>query len=536
MDIVSEDAAMSGSAGPRSGGVACGHPVTLDGSLEVLRAGGNAFDAVAAGVWCACVAEPLLASPGGGGFLLAAPESGAPRVYDFFTHTPGARVPPGSEDFLEVLVDFGPADQSFQIGWGSVAVPGVVAGVFRLQRELGRMPAREVMAPALAAARNGVVVNAMQGYVASILAPILRASPEAERLYAPGGHPLPEGSLHRQPELADLLEILAYEGEDLFYSGEVASAIDELSRSGGGHIRRADLEGYRVEVRSPLEVEYRRHVIWSNPPPASGGLLVAFGLSLLAGLPRAAEASPAGVAGVRSLERFAAVLAAMQEARHSEGLTEELDRAAVSRVLSEETLSRYRARIAEHPRSFRGTTHISVVDRDGNAAALSLSNGEGCGRAVPGTGMMLNNMLGEADLQPSGFGRWPPDTRLTSMMAPTVLRARDGGRLVALGSGGSNRIRSAILQVLTGLLDDGLPLEDAIVRPRLHVEGARLDIEGGIDGEIAGEVGARWGEHRIWDSPNLFFGGVHAVEADAGGVRGAGDPRRGGVTGIVERG
>lgn len=533
---MSGNADTRGSAGSRSGGVACGHPITLDASLEVLRAGGNAFDAVAAGVWCACVAEPLLASPGGGGFFLAVPESGAPRIHDFFAHTPGMRIPPEKEEFREVLVDFGPADQPFHIGWGSVAVPGVVAGLFGLHRELGRMTPREVMAPALAAARDGVVVNAMQGYIASILAPILRASPEVERLFAPGGHPLSEGSLHRQPELADFLEALAHEGEDLFYRGEVAAAIDEFSRTGGGHIRRADLEGYRVEVRAPLEVEYRGHTIWSNPPPASGGLLVAFGLSLLAGLPPARVGALAEEAGMLELERTARVLDAMQDARHAERLAEKLDRAAAARVLDEATLSRYRARLKGHPRSSRGTTHVSVVDRDGNVAALSLSNGEGCGRAIPGTGMMLNNMLGEADLQPSGFGRWPPGTRLTSMMAPTVLRRGDGARLVALGSGGSNRIRSAILQVLTGLLDDGLSLETAISRPRLHVEGDRLEIEGGIEPEIAQELGAWWGEHRIWDAPNLFFGGVHAVEADGNDVRGAGDPRRGGVAGVMGQG
>ncbi|CAN5750290.1 hypothetical protein BH23GEM11_BH23GEM11_21630 [soil metagenome] len=146
-----------------------------------------------------------------------------------------------------------------------------------------------------------------------------------------------------------------------------------------------------------------------------------------------------------------------------------------------------------------------------------------------GAGFMLNNMLGEADLQPRGFGRWPTGVRLTSMMAPSLLAESDG-RVVVLGSGGSNRIRSALLQVIAGIVDHGLPLEDAVARPRLHVEGSRLEIEGGwSEGAVAGLTPA-WPDHAVWPEPNLFFGGVHAVEQRPRGSAGAGDPRRGGVS------
>ncbi len=152
---------------------------------------------------------------------------------------------------------------------------------------------------------------------------------------------------------------------------------------------------------------------------------------------------------------------------------------------------------------------------------------------MPGTGFMLNNMLGEADLQPRGFGQWPTATRLTSMMAPTLVSDRSGGELLALGSGGSNRIRSALLQVLVAHLDGGLALEAAVERPRLHLEGQCLEIEGGFASDTVEALQRQWPEHRVWPDRNLFFGGAHAVAAGRGGFTGAGDPRRGGVATVV---
>lgn len=510
------------------GAVACGHPVTRDAAAAMLAAGGNAFDAAAAAFWTACTAEPVLASPGGGGFLLARLAGGAPRVYDFFAHTPGTRLAPGDADFHPIVADFGTTQQQFHIGLGSAATPGVVAGTFAFQQELGRMPAHEVFAPALDAARGGVEVNALQAYIAQVVAPILEATANARAVFAPRGHPPVEGEHQAMPALADFLEALAVEGPDLFYRGEVAAAVDAACREGGGHLRRADFERYRVERREPIQVDYRGHRVWTNAAPASGGLLVAFGLELLAG-----SAPPADPHGEAEALRMAAALAATQEARVESGLDAGVDDATAARLLDPETVARYQARVAGHPPARRGTTHISVIDARGNAAALTVSNGEGCGWLVPATGFMLNNMLGEADLQPRGFGRWPTDTRLTSMMAPTLVTRPGGGDTMAVGSGGSNRIRSAILQVLSGYLDFGLGLEVAVARPRLHVEGERLEIEGGFSEAAVEALAARWPEHCVWPGYNLFFGGAHAVAGGARGFSGAGDPRRGGVATVV---
>lgn len=513
---------------PTAGAVACGHPVTRDAATQMLEAGGNAFDAAAAALWAACVAEPLLASPGGGGFLLARPRLEEPRLYDFFAHTPRGRRPPEEVEFREVLVDFGAARQAFHIGLGSAATPGMVAGLFAFHRELGRIPMGEVAAPAVAAAREGVVVSPMQAYVASILAPILEATEPARAVFAPGGGVASGGEVQRLPELADLIEELAVAGPDPFYRGKVAAKVDRACRTRGGHLKREDFEEYEVKRRRPLSVEYGGRRLWTNPPPASGGLLVAFGLRVLAALPPDPDAY-----GIAEAERMALALTALRDARREEGLEEEIDVERADRVLAPETAARYLSRVQRHPPSRGGTTHISVIDGHGNAAAVSVSNGEGCGWVIPDTGFMLNNVLGESDLQPRGFGRWPPNTRLTSMMAPTLAEDRDGSGVLALGSGGSNRIRSAILQVLAGVLDLDLSLEAAIARPRLHVEADRLEIEGGFGEEVVRALTGGWPNHGVWPGRNLFFGGVHAVAARGPRFVGAGDPRRGGVAAIA---
>jgi gamma-glutamyltranspeptidase/glutathione hydrolase len=184
-----------------------------------------------------------------------------------------------------------------------------------------------------------------------------------------------------------------------------------------------------------------------------------------------------------------------------------------------------------HPLATRGTTQISVIDRWGNAASLTLSNGEGCGHVLPGTGIMLNNMLGEEDLNPEGFNHWVEDVRVSSMMAPTL--AEHARRLIALGSGGSNRLRTAILQTLSNLVDFDMSAAEAVSAPRIHLERGRISIEPGF---AAGAVRAlidHWPDHHLWHEPNLFFGGAHTVVYDGSRFTGAGDPRRGGILRIV---
>ncbi len=511
--------------------VACGHIETARAAAALLDSGGNAFDAALAAMCAACVAEPILASLGGGGFLLArraeGDRAGAPLVFDFFGHTPKARAAVADIDFAPILADFGPTRQEFHIGMGSIATPGVVRGLFVAHRALGRMPMREVVAPAVELARRGVETTAMQAYMARVVGAILRHSSDAFALLASRARPedlVEAGEVYRLPELADVLEILAIEGDDLFYRGEIAGRLIGDSRSLGGHLGQADLSDYRVEKRRPIAIDIFASRLYLNPPPSSGGILIAFALELMREYPFAGQRR----GSVDYADALTQAMAATDRARIEARLHEAADTDVERIALDPQLLARYRRSVAGGPAGRSATTHISIADAAGNAASLSISNGEGSGYVIPGTGIMLNNMLGEDDINPHGRQRWPLDRRLCSMMTP-VIGIDSGGGVVALGSGGSNRIRTAILQVLLDVFARGAGLDAAIAAPRLHLEGGKLSLEPGFP-EAVTEVLAGAFDIDEWSAKNMFFGGVHAVHREAaGGFSGAADARRDGA-------
>ncbi|MCP4327884.1 MAG: gamma-glutamyltransferase [Alphaproteobacteria bacterium] len=490
----------------------------------MLEAGGNAFDAALAAFCAACVSEPVLASCGGGGFLLARAADQAPVLYDFFPQTPRRRGDGDGLDFFPITADFGPVQQEFHIGRGAIAVPGAVRGLFAVHGELCRLPLAEIMAPAIELARRGVAVIPYQSYLLEVVAPIYRYRPEARVVFASREDPdrlLMSGEDLRNPDLADLFESLVREGVDLFYRGAVADRIVELGHD-GGLLSADDLAAYRVARRVPLAQAYGDATVTINPPPSSGGILVLFALGLWA---RRQAASP------RALVE---IMAATNKARIDSGLDDDPARDEILGLLDPALVARYADAIADRPHSARGTTQISVIDGDGNAASLTVSNGEGCGYLIPGTGTMLNNMLGEDDINPRGFNNWRPDTRISSMMAPALVEVgRD--RLAALGSGGSNRIRTAMFQVLRQLVAGEADLAGAVTAPRLHYEGGVLNVEPGFDPGAVGDLLADYPDHKLWDAPNMFFGGVHAVEFDAASRTfiAVGDARRGGAVAEV---
>ena len=496
------------------GAVAAGHPKTAEAAIRLYELGGNAFDAVLAALAAACVVEPVLTSLGGGGFLLARREGQQALLYDFFVQTPQRRRAEPDCDFYPVIADFGTAQQEFHIGAAAIATPGTVRGLVGSHRLLGTLPLREILAPAIEYARDGVEVNALQASIFRIVAPIYRATPAAAALYnseALRG----EGAIFHQPELADTLAWIAVEGDTPMYQGELAQRLARLCTEQGGHLGAGDLRRYRLIQRPALQHLYRGHRVATNPAPSSGGTLINFSLAALDGH----DLATAGFGSARHLKTLAHVMAHTNIARE-DGL---LTCSEQHRRLMES----YRASVAGHPVNNRGTTHISTIDSQGNSASLTLSNGEGSGQLLPGTGIMLNNMLGEEDLNPAGFNRWPCDVRVSSMMAPTL--AEDARRLIAIGSGGSNRLRTAILQTLSNLIDFGMRPDQAVNAPRLHFERGQLDIEPGFGEPALRSLLAEYPEHRIWESHNLFFGGTHTVCWDGKTFSGAGDPRRGGV-------
>jgi gamma-glutamyltranspeptidase / glutathione hydrolase len=513
-----------------SGAIACGHAETARAAEHILREGGNAFDAVIAAFLSACVAEPVLASLGGGGFLLAHTHDRGDVIYDFFAQTPQAPLPEDSLDFYPIHADFGATKQEFHIGLASIATPGAIKGIFKIHRDLGSMPMRELAAPAIEAARNGVVVSAFQAYILGVVSPILTATAESKYQFRSHADPevlIGEGELLRQSQFADFLDALVYEGDGLFYHGEVAHSISRLCADGGGQLTRQDLADYRVVLREPARVRYRQHQVLTNPAPSCGGTLIAFALNLL----EHAKIHRFEFGSHDHLRLLAETMRLTNEARF-EIRSHDVDDRGLDKLLDAVLLDQYCDRIAGNPRSLRGTTHVSVMDGNGNVASLTASNGEGCGHIIRDTGVMLNNMLGEQDLNPDGFYNWPADRRMTSMMAPTLVFSPSGAK-VCLGSGGSNRLRTAILQVLVNIIDYDMPLDIAVNSPRLHFEDDLLSIEPGFEQHHLQPLLSSFSNHHLWERNNLFFGGVHAVGEHRGEFTCAGDLRRDGVAVVL---
>lgn len=478
------------------GVIAAGHRLTAEAGAEVLRSGGTAFDAVIAALAMSCVCEPVLSSPGGGGFATVLDgATGRAEVIDFFPQTPLQRHDIDAQGVREVLADFGTATQAFHIGPATAATPGFFAGVTALAAAGATRPLAELFAPAIGAARRGVVVTDFQHHLSTVVAPILTATTSAREVFAPAGHLLAAGETFRNAGLADALEILATEG---FVGSAVARACIDAQR-GRGHLDHDDIARYEAVHRSPHTIRVGDALVHLNPLPAAGGVLVAHTLRHLE------SADPVDMA----------------RALHATGRA----RAASSGAL---------ASLADVPLRQRGTTHISVVDARGTACAVTVSNGEGNGEIVDGFGFMLNNVLGEEDVNPAGTHAWPVDVRLSSMMCPAIVE-HDDGTLTALGSGGSNRIRSAIAQVVAHLCLGEPDLASAVEAPRLHVEGEHLDFEDRFEPVWRDRLTRLFEEHRVWPQPDLFFGGAHSVQRTSDGrLVGTGDRRRAGHAIVVE--
>jgi gamma-glutamyltranspeptidase / glutathione hydrolase len=484
---------------PERGVVAAGHPLTAQAGATVLREGGNAVDGAVAAMLTSFVAEPLLTGLGAGGYMLVAGAGEQPALLDFFVQAP-SRANDGSEAELHAIdVSFGDAVQVFHIGPASCGVYGNPAGVCEAVRRWGSIPLEQLAAPAARLAHEGVALNAGQAYVAKILAELLSSTPECAALWAPHGHILREGEVLHNPELGDALLLFGEQGARPFYEGEVAAAVCDWLQSHGGSVSREDLASYRAIEREPVRMGYRDREVLTNPPPSAGGTLLAYALALLDRGP-----APPTLAGV-----VEAMAAAQSErtAQFVEGLNADgfLERFLATRL--------------------GATTHISVLDAQGWACSATCTNGEGSGVVVPGTGIHLNNVMGEEDLNPLGFHRYPAGRRMPSMMAPSVVM-RDGEVELVLGSAGSNRIRSALLQTIVAAVDHGMSAREAVEAPRVHFEEGTLFVEPGIDLSELRDMDVQIVR---FAALNLFFGGVQAVQRRGGELSGAGDPRRGGV-------
>ena len=462
-----------------------------------------------AAVLASFIAESPLTGFGAGGYMLIhSPDRGEAVLLDFFVEVPGRGGTERSAELVPVPVYFTEEQpQVFHIGAASCGVPGTAAGLKRALVRYGSMPLGSLIEPAVNAARDGLPITPRQAFFMKILAPILTHTEEGRAIYAPGGRILGEGETLRWPDLALALERYAAEGSAPFCSGPIAAEIAAWVLERGGTLTQADLAAYEPIDRAPVRASFRGRDVLTNPPPSSGGILIALSLELL---DRIEE--------IGTDELVDSMIAA-QEARGEEFLAGLYQEGFAERFLTDRLGS---------------TTHITAVDGEGRCAAVTCSNGTGSGLIVPGTGVHVNNMLGEEDLNPLGFHRHETGRRMPSMMAPTVI-LRDGELQAGLGSGGSNRIRSAILQAAVGMVDRSMQVQEAVDAPRVHFEAGAVHAEPGVDAAALERLQRRGLEVVRWPDRNVFFGGVHAVgrDPDSGELAGGGDPRRGGAVALV---
>jgi len=455
-------------------GVAAGHPATAEAGVEILREGGTAADAAVAAALASCVAETVMTGIAGGGHAIYYEvETGRARLLDFFVSMPGLGAPQRKPELRELRVRFGNELVHYFIGIASCAVPGVPAGLDALWREYGRLPWPRVVAPALELAREGVAMPPAHAACLAMLAPLMTMR-EGAQIYSPGGRLLAPGDRLEQPGLARTMQVVAEEGARTFYDGTLAAALLELMEERGGLVSRGDLDAYEAIWDEPVEAPYAGTRVRTR-----GGL-----------------------------SRLVETLGELRPLR---------DASAAERAL---TFARVLAAPPYSGRRYDDTTNLTVVDGDGSACVFTSSLGLGSGDFLPGYDVHLNSMLGESDLL---IGPLEPGRRMESMMAPLVA-VDDDGLVAAAGAAGGTRLKPALVQVLSGVLDEGLEPQAAVDRPRLHSTGTVVHVEPGLEeSAIEALVDAGY-DVRRWPAIHHYFGGVSLI----GRSGAAADPRRSG--------
>lgn len=484
--------------------ISAGHEVNLAIAKEILHAGGNAFDAAVAVGFAMFITEPCMASAGGGGFAMCFSQEKGISMLDFFTQTPGSKPLEMDPDFYPIKVNFGTEVETFHVGLASAAVPGMVAGLYALNERFGTMPMEELLQPAMELAKKGVKLNTFQAYDLVLLASIFRIDPEMREYFFTNDAPKKEGELLFLPRFADFLDFLRYEGAKGFYQGEISQIIDRDSKERGGFLRRADFEDYEVYWRKPLAISRNDLEFMLPNGPSLGGAIMAFIFKELA--EKLETEKPSDI--------WSSIFAGIKE-KYPHPL--QLAKAVQAHFPG------WRYQMSGGPLSTRGTSHFNILDKWGNAIAMTYSIGEGCGYFIPGTDMQLNNMMGEAFLLPKGFHSWQPGSRLNSMMSPTMVLDPKLGVRFAGGSGGAERIPFMIAQVIEKLIREGMALEAAIESPRVHVQSGTLHLEK----NVAQPSSSYNLEVKQWDQKSMFFGGVHGIWVDQqNNVFAHGDSRR----------
>ncbi len=509
------------------GVVAAGDIQSAQAGARILQEGGNAADAAVAAGLAAFICEIALCGPLGGGVAVSQFGEDDPVAWDFFARVPGLghQLDDGLE-FGKAVIDFGVTQQTFQVGRGAASLGLALPGLLRLHETHGRLPLPVVVQPAVELGRNGYAVGDQMAYILELIEPIFKWTDASHALCFPNGAPPPANTRLTNTALSDVLETIGRDTRsmhDLY-----AQFAREFGPKQGGLVTDLDIQDLSVRTFEPIRFDWGGWQIASMPSPSSGGVLIGVGARFLRDM--------------RQRHRFGsteyyAEIAAVQ--RKLLGLrTDDFDERVASPQYVEYLLRGASASELEGlasssaPDNYLGsTTQISAMDAAGDVVSMTLTNGEGCGCVLDGCGIQINNLLGEEDINPKGFHQAAAGTHMQTMMAPTI--GRSPNHRVALGSGGSNRLRNAILGTLLNLIEYELPLDEAVHHPRLHVDrcdaGSVVNIEETeLPSELLPQLKRQFDEVTVFPGFNMFFGGVHAVERRGQSLGGVGDKRRGG--------
>lgn len=495
----------------------------LAAGLGVADDGGNAVDAALASAFVALATEPGVVSLGGGAYVAVWPAGGDPVVVDGNVAMPGRGGDPDrlGRGIRELVTDYG-GGVTMLVGPGSVATPGIVPAFGLAAERYAALPWARLVSPAVAAARSYPLGAAAARYLGHVAESLFAEDDEARAVVTgPGGSAPQAGGPCVNDALADTLARLAAEGPGLFRDGDVGRALVATMTERGGLVTAEDLAGYEPVVRPAYRLAVGGWEIATNPPPSVGGPMLAVMLGELA-----RRRSWTWDDAIEIQRRVLGYRASVHD------LSPDLEADGV------DLLARIGERGLDALHQSTSTANVAAVDSDGNACAVTMSSGYCAGICIPGTGVLLNNTLGEVELNPLGLHALRPGTRLASNMAPTT--AREGGtrRPLAIGSPGADRITTALMLVLGQGCLHGRDLRDAIAAPRLHL---RLRDDGFVveyerDEAIAAAVARSGLPGHEFPEPHMYFGGVGAaLETPEGDLVAAGDARREAATGVSGR-
>ena len=495
------------------GNISTGSEEASLAAKEILRFGGNAFDAAVSAIFVSMTSEFALTGAFGGGTMLGVKQNSTPFIYDFFVNSPIKNNK--NCEFFNINVDFGETSQKFNIGLGSIATPGNLMGLIEIQKKYGKLDIKDVLQNAIYIANNGVIITSYQGYIMSLIKPILENDNSTNNLFFKNNKLLKEGDTFKNIEFGNFLSMLIKEGHNYFYKGDGLNIILKFLDN-KSNLSKNDFSDYQTFERKAESINFNNHTIYTNSSPSHGGPLIIFLLKIL-------RESGVKIDNNSLISAMDITSKAREKTCVNPNLENEINK-IFDRKNFKKFLNHFKNNILDFSKpidGFGSTTHVSIIDKENNAASITTTNGEGCGYTIPEYGIMMNNMLGEEDLNPFGFHNWNKKRRLPTMISPIIITKNNKLKFI-FGSGGSNRIRSANIQVILNLLIHKMSLKDSISKSRLHLEGDTLFYESNTEFNI--------NKNNIKLKPfkkkSLFFGGVNAVSPKSS----VSDERRGGYS------